>query len=281
MKKLLATIVAAGLLGAHAAQVPQASAMDVIPGDPGYRTDLVVYHFDGHWTGSPNARETRPALSLAKLYLGYYVLAHGTPEEKGKVLRMTSESDDLLAVQLDAAYPDAINKVAEEFELAGTYSRGYWGKSGTTPYDLAKFVTAIIEDPVAEPLIRGMANHAPYAKDGMKQDFGTDQLDGAIGSKFGWSDDRESAFGSVTFGPDWVAAAMSYGDVDEHTDDVHAWIDQTEKNPLSFGVDRDIVEALDAARGADSLTIWMSDQVRWGLHTLGPKIEGDVTSEGT
>lgn len=274
MKKFLATAtLTAGLIAAVQALpvapfAPAAHAVDVIPGDPGDRTDLVVYHSDGHWTGSANARETRPALSLAKLYLGYYVLAHGNPEEQGKVMQMIRVSDDLIAMELDAEYPDAINEVAEEFELEGTYSSGYWGKSGTSPYDLAKFVSAIIDDPVAEPLIRGMANHAPYAQDGFKQDFGTDQLDGAIGSKFGWADDRESAFGSVTFGSDWVAAALSYGDVDEHTDDVHEWIDQSEDAPLSFGLDPDIVEELTSVNGADALTIWMSDQGHWGLHTL-------------
>lgn len=268
MKKLLAAAVAAGLLVAYAAQAPKANAMDVIPGDPGGRTDLVVYHSDGHWTGSPNARDPRPALSLAKLCLGYYVLANGSPEEQGKVLRMIRASDDLLAVELDEKYPDAINDIAEDFELESTHSDGYWGKSVTSPYDLARFVTAILNDPVAEPLIRGMANHAPYAEDGFKQDFGTDQLDGAIGSKFGWADDLESAFGSVTFGPDWVAAAMSYGDVDEHTDDVHAWIDQAAKNPLSFGLSDATSESLTMPNGAAQMTIWMSDEVHWGIRTV-------------
>lgn len=268
MKKFLAAAtLTAGLIAALQA-APQAAAIDVIPGDLGERTDVVVYHPDGHWTGSPHARETRPALSLAKLYLGYYVLANGTPEEQGKVLRMIRVSDDLLAVEFDEEYPDAINKVAEEFELEDTYSTGYWGKSGTSPYDLAKFVTMIRDDPVAEPLIRGMANHAPYAQDGMKQDFGTDQLDGAIGSKFGWADDRESAFGSVSFGSDWVAAAMTYGDVDEHTDDVHEWIDQAENSPLSFGFKESTTDRLTARNGAGELFLWMTDQGHWGLRTL-------------
>lgn len=268
MKKFFAAAtLTAGLLAVvHAA--PQALAIDVIPGDPGERTDLVVFHSDGRWTGTPNARETRPALSLAKLYLGYYVLANGTPEEQGKVLRMIRVSDDLLAVELDSEYPDAINKVAEEFELEDTHSSGYWGKSGTSPYDLAKFVRAILDDPIAEPLVRGMANHAPYAQDGLKQDFGTDQLEGAIGSKFGWADDRESAFGSVSFGPNWVAAAMSYGDIDEHTDDVHEWVDQSERNPLSFGVEESTADTLTARNGAGELSIWMTDQGHWGLLTL-------------
>ena len=268
MKRFLAAVtLTAGLLSAAHA-VPQALAIDVIPGDPGERTDMVVFHSDGHWTGTPNVRETRPALSLAKLYLGYFVLANGTPEDKGKVLRMVRMSDDLLAVELDSAYPGAINKVAEEFELDDTYSKGYWGKSGTSPYDLAKFVTMIMNDPVAEPLIRGMANHAPYAQDGFKQDFGTDQLEGVIGSKFGWADDRESTFGSVSFGPDWVVAAMSYGDVDEHTDDVHEWIDQTEQNPLSFGLKKHTAEVLAGRNGAGELSLWLTDQGHWGMQTV-------------
>ncbi|UUA89506.1 hypothetical protein KBP53_00470 [Corynebacterium genitalium ATCC 33030] len=243
------------------APLPPAAAVDVLPGDPGERTDLVVMHDDGRWTGSPGAQDPRPALSLAKLYLGYWVLLEGKPEDQGKVLRMIRTSSDAVAGELDAAYPEAINEVAELFELTNTYSGGFWGRSSTSPYDLARFITAIIDDPVAEPIIRGMANHAPFAEDGFKQDFGTDQMAGVIGSKFGWSDDRSGAFGSVSFGPSWVIAAMSYGDVDEHTNDVHDWIDQSEDD-LIFNLDHEEAEERGLTDGTDRLQVWLSDYGR-------------------
>lgn len=240
---------AAGVLSAAVALACAApvAAVEVRRGDPGKQTDLVVFHDDGTWTGSPNARQPRPALSLAKLYLGYWILQHGTAEEKGKVLRMVRASSDVVAVELDSAHPEAINEVAEEFGLRSTRSDGYWGQSVTSPYDLAMFVSEIRDDPVAEPIMRGMANHAPFAEDGFKQDFGTDQMAGVIGSKFGWSDDLEGTFGSVSFGADWVIAAMSYGDVDEHTDDVHKWIDQES-------------DAHGLSNGADKLLLWLTDR---------------------
>nr|VDG62065.1 Uncharacterised protein [Streptococcus thermophilus] len=266
------------------APLPPAAAVDVLPGDPGERTDLVVMHDDGRWTGSPGAQDPRPALSLAKLYLGYWVLLEGTTEEQGKVLRMMRTSSDAVAGELDAAYPDAINEVAEMFELTSTRSDGYWGRSLTSPYDLARFISAIIDDPAAEPIIRGMANHAPYAEDGFKQDFGTDQMAGVIGSKFGWSDDRAGAFGSVSFGPDWVIAAMSYGDVDEHTDDVHDWIDQSEDD-LIFDLDREEAEKRGLTDGADRFLVWLGDRGRSEpVPTIRPLIAHrdviDTDSEG-
>lgn len=239
------------LLAAMVMSAAPAHAVDVIPGDPGERTDLAVYHDDGRWTGSPNAKQARPALSLVKLYLGYWILREGDTADKGKVLRMVRGSSDGLAVELDRKYPEAINEIAEEFELTGTVSTGYWGKSSTSPYDLARFISLIKDDPVAEPIIRAMANHAPYAEDGFKQDFGTDQMDGVIGSKFGWSDDRSGAFGSVSFGPDWVIAAMTYGDVDDHTDDVHEWIDQSPSSGLLFPADDG---------GAREMKYWLSER---------------------
>lgn len=238
-----------------------ASAVSVKPGDPGDRTDIVAFHADGTWTGTPNAKQSRPALSLIKLYLGYWVLKNGTAEEKGSVLRMTRTSSDVVASQLDSAYPEAIDDVAEEFNLTATNGNGYWGQATTSPYDMAKFVTEIMDDPDAEPLLRGMANHAPNAEDGFKQDFGTDQMPGVIGSKFGWTDDAQSAFASVSFGPGWVIAAMSNGDVDEHTDDVHEWVD-TSDNELVFPVDADEAHKRGLKNGIDTMVVWLGERGR-------------------
>ena len=212
-----------------------AVALDVLPGDPGERTDMAVYHDGGRWSGSPGAKDPRPALSLAKLYLGYWILHNGKTEDKGKVWRMVRASSDGLSVELDRKYPKAIDEVAKEFGLTSTVSAGYWGRSSTSPYDMAKFINLVKDDPVAEPMIRAMANHTLYAEDGFAQDFGTDRLNGVIGTKFGWSDDRSGAVASVSFGRDFAVAAMTYGDVDDHTEDVLEWIDQTEQSRRVFG----------------------------------------------
>jgi len=247
--KRLAAVAACLLMGLGA--VAPAAAMDVLPGDPGERTDLAVYHDGGRWTGSPGAKDPRPALSLAKLYLGYWILHNGKTEDKGKVWRMVRASSDGLAVELDRKYPKAIDEVAKEFGLTATVSAGYWGRSSTSPYDMAKFISLIKDDPVAEPVLRAMANHTLVAEDGFKQDFGTDQLDGVIGTKFGWSDDRSGAVASVSFGRDFAVAAMTYGDVDDHTEDVLEWIDQKERFPLSFS-------AGDAPDAAVVMPVWLN-----------------------
>lgn len=99
--------------------------------DPAYgrdRTALAVVHPDGRVSMSPEAEEARPALSLSKLYLGYYVLYNGTKAEKRQVKEMIVSSDDAIASRLDAAYPEAISTIAEDFDLATTERNGYWGK---------------------------------------------------------------------------------------------------------------------------------------------------------
>ena len=52
---------------------PQAHAYHVDPGYARERTALAVVHPDGRVSISPEGEEPRPALSLAKLYLGYWV----------------------------------------------------------------------------------------------------------------------------------------------------------------------------------------------------------------
>ncbi|PMC64871.1 hypothetical protein CJ203_04270 [Corynebacterium tuscaniense] len=232
--KRFAAGVACLILGLSVLAPTPAVALDVLPGDPGERTDVAVYHDDGRWSGSPGAKDPRPALSLAKLYLGYWILQNGRTEDKGKVWRMVRASSDGLAVELDRRYPKAIDAVAKEFGLTATVSAGYWGRSATSPYDMAKFINLVKDDPVAEPIVRAMANHTLYAEDGFKQDFGTDRLQGVIGTKFGWSDDRSGAVASVSFGRDFAVAAMTYGDVDDHTEDVLEWIDQTDQQRRWF-----------------------------------------------
>lgn len=215
---------------------PAANAMDVRPGNPGGRTAVAVYHPNGTWTGSPDAHQPRRALSLSKLYLGYWVLRHGSPAEKRQVERMIAVSSDSIAAQLDRAHPQAIDAVARDFGLRNTYRNGRWGATRTSAYDVAKFVNDIRTDPVAIPIIRGMRNAAPVAQDGFHQNYGTSRLPGAEGTKFGWSDDRRTATATVTFGPGWVASALTYGNVGANTHDALSWIRPELPMPVTSSV---------------------------------------------
>ncbi|WKD56652.1 hypothetical protein CAPI_00325 [Corynebacterium capitovis DSM 44611] len=204
------------------------------------RTALAVYHPDGTWTGSSAAKEERAALSLAKLYLGYYVLNHGTDEEKNLVEYMITYSDDGYAEILDETYPEAIDSVAADFDLEDTYRNESWGRSVTSAYDVAKFVASILSDSSARPLIDGMRNQSETASDGFHQVFGTALLKNAEGTKTGWSNDEESETGSVSFGSSgmetWVAAALTNGDAAANTADALRGIDEAaEFNPWKPG----------------------------------------------
>lgn len=193
-------------------------AASLVTAAPAHASTAVLWD-DGHLTGSQDADAPRPALSLSKLYLGYWVLHHGTPEEKVQVEHMIRVSDDAVASALDRKYPHAIGQVARDFGLGATQRRGYWGNTATSANDVVRFVQAIQHDPVAQPIIRGMRSSAPVAADGFPQNFGTSRLPGAEGSKFGWSDDRVSATASVSFGPGWTAAALTLGGAQANTDE--------------------------------------------------------------
>ncbi|MBG6122605.1 hypothetical protein [Corynebacterium aquatimens] len=217
-------IIAALFLVAAVIFVPQAAAMDVRAGAQGGRTAVAVYHPNGSWTGSPDATQPRRALSLSKLYLGYWILQHGSPGEKAQVEHMIRVSSDSIAARLDSAHPQAIDVVARNFGLHATHRNGRWGNTSTSAYDVAKFVNDIRFDPVAQPIINGMRTAAPIAQDGFAQNYGTSRLPGAEGTKFGWSDNRWSNMASVSFGPGWTAAAMTNGNAAANTNDALAMI---------------------------------------------------------
>ena len=201
--------------------------------DPSYnrdRTGLAVVHPDGRVSISPKAEEARPALSLAKLYLGYYVLYNGTKAEKKQVEEMIASSDDGIASRLDAKFPEAIDEIAKDFDLKQTARGVSWGKSQTSARDLATFIASIVWDPAAKPLFAGMEKQSAVASDGFIQGFGTARLKRVKGSKMGWSDDRESATGSVSWGEigkeTWAVAALTYGTAYENTVDTNVGINQ-------------------------------------------------------
>ncbi|AZA11822.1 hypothetical protein [Corynebacterium gerontici] len=202
--------------------VPVAQAVTVpLQGVPD-RTQISVQTPVGINAATPNANESRPALSLSKLYLGYWVLHHGAPEDQAKVEQMIRFSDDNIATELDRKYPQAIPEVIAQFGLTTTHYNGFWGNTTTSTNDMTTFLQAIAMDPVAWPLINGMRTASPVAADGYHQDYGTATLPGIWATKFGWSDDRQSVHATASYGPGFVIAANTDGPSEQLTQDVQA-----------------------------------------------------------
>lgn len=229
VKKLLAALAVAAVTSTAPVQ-----AYEVDRDYDSDRTSLAVVHADGRWSGSDNALEERPALSLSKLYLGYWVLYHGTDADKDLVKEMISVSHDGYAQRLDRKYPNAIDEIAEDFDLEQTAWGGAWGRTTTSAYDVASFVSDILWDPRAKPLLDGMRDASDIANDGFKQRFGAATLDHVEGFKTGWSDDGISETGSLAFGDigeeTWVVAALTWGDPEENTEDVKDGINQIDES---------------------------------------------------
>lgn len=228
-----AALVAMGCVASVGTQ--PANAVHVEPTYLRERTALAVVHPDGRVSISPTAEEPRPALSLAKLYLGYWVLYNGTEEEKAQVEEMVSTSSDRIAGRLDRKYPQAIDEIADDFDLTKTARGTHWGNSRTSARDVATFISSIVWDPVAKPLFAGMADQADIAADGFFQGFGTARLKNVKGSKMGWSDDRAGATASVSWGEigdeTFAVAAMTTGTAYQNTVDTRVGIAMVEDTP--------------------------------------------------
>lgn len=192
---------------------------------------------DGYRTGSASERFARPALSLVKLYIAEYVLENGTPSEKYQAIEMISASDDRAANELYAKYPESIEEVAQEYQLASTRGEPMWGYSVTSTYDAVTFIAQLVAKDMTHPILVAMAEASPIASDGYGQDFGTSVLSGVIGTKWGWSDSRD-LHSSVSFGENFVVAAAVTGTASkltelaefQLTDEVEKAIDMAESD---------------------------------------------------
>ncbi len=171
---------------------------------------------DGYHTGTATERFARPALSLIKLYIADYVLEHGTLTERYEAIEMISSSDDASAEELYERYPESVEETARKYGLLSTRGDERWGYSVTSTYDVVKFVATLLEEDPTSPILVAMAQASPVATDGYGQDFGTSELPGVIGTKWGWSDDRE-LHSSVSFGENFVVAAAVTGSADDLT----------------------------------------------------------------
>src|SRR5699024_1164956 len=113
------------------------------------------------------------ALSLSKLYIADYGSDEGTESEKYDALQMISDSDDGIAEELFAAYPESIDEVAKKYGLYSTDAGEYWGRSVTSTYDVVKFIRALKDEDPLHPILVAMSQPDEIAADGYEQDFGT------------------------------------------------------------------------------------------------------------
>ncbi|WBT09535.1 hypothetical protein PAB09_04250 [Corynebacterium sp. SCR221107] len=191
--------------------------------EPRINTDLNQISYINLGTGehvaTASERFARPALSLAKLYIADYVLDNGTESEKATAMEMIQDSSDAQAGVLFSKYPKAISATAEKYNLESTISYGKWGYSYTSTFDVVRFVSTLLREDPQSPILSAMDHASATAEDGTIQDFGTAQLSGVVGTKWGWSDDG-TLHSSVSYGVDgdgnyYVAAAMIQGSEDE------------------------------------------------------------------
>lgn len=165
---------------------------------------------DGMHLGTANEKLSRPALSLAKLYIADYVLEEGTDKEKYEALHMISTSDDDIAEELFVTYPESIDDVATKYGLNSTQAGPHWGNSLTSTYDVVKFVSALRDEDNTHPILVAMSQPDEVAADGYEQDFGTAVMSDVIGTKWGWSNNRQ-IHSSVSFGQNFIVAASVNG----------------------------------------------------------------------
>lgn len=189
---------------------------EFLEGDEGRSITYIRLH-DGMHMGSASEHEARPALSLIKLYIATYVMEKGEYEDKYEALDMIASSSDKSAEDLFDKYPDSIDTIADEFNLESTKAGEQWGYSQTSTYDVASFISQLIDRDETHPVLVAMAHADPISEDGYRQDYGTAKLSNVVGSKWGWSNDK-SINSSVSFGENFVAAASITGSSDDLTD---------------------------------------------------------------
>ena len=199
----------------------------------------------GFHAGTANEHESRQGLSLVKLYIAEYIVKHGDPADIPKAQQMIRYSDDNIASELYAKYPQSISTTANEYGLTDTHAAPHWGNSTTSSADTNKFIVTKQKTDPQSPVLIAMTQMSPVAADGYQQDYGTSTLPGVVGSKLGWSDDRSSFHGSVSFGNGYVVSANTNGTKQQHTNDVQsAFQEKAPSVPTSPAVD-DIVSSVE------------------------------------
>ncbi|MFE7718998.1 hypothetical protein ACFU44_08135 [Nocardia rhizosphaerihabitans] len=218
--RTLAGCVAAVAVGLAIA-APAANA-DEDPTTVPPRTAISLRTPGGFGWGTANEHESRSALSMSKLYIVDYALRHGdgSPEDRALSERMIRDSDDGAATQLASKYPQAIEATASEYGLRQTHGTADWGRSSTSTADITDFLSAKQRTDPGSPIFEWMAGASNTAADGTPQNWGTAQLPGVQGSKWGWSDVGAPEVASASFGPGFSVAAHTYGSPADQSADV-------------------------------------------------------------
>ncbi|KAA8722512.1 hypothetical protein [Corynebacterium phocae] len=172
---------------------------------------------DGMRMATANEHTARPALSIIKLYIAAYVVDEGELEDKYSAVEMITSSNDDLAAALFEAYPESIGATAAKYGLKSTRAADRWGLSVTSTYDVMSFISQLLKEDPLHPVLVAMAQSDAYAADGYPQNYGTVTLSNVLGSKWGWSNDKD-LHASVSFGRNFVVAAAIEGTAEELTD---------------------------------------------------------------
>ncbi|WP_288820085.1 hypothetical protein [uncultured Corynebacterium sp.] len=230
--EVAASVSSASAWPTHDVSLPRMNlnAEGLIEADP--RTQMAVsYEPVGVGYSSQASQRPLPALSLIKLYIGQYVLEHGTADDAERVEKMISRSDDELAADFYRKYPESVDSLATEYGLFNTSGGEKWGVSRTTAEDVVSFISQLrLKHPNSE-VLEAMRHWSPVAADGYRQNFGLAGLPGSEGAKMGWSN-RRSWHSSVVFGPGYVMAAITEGGKYAHTEDVAEGIADVEYRDL-------------------------------------------------
>lgn len=178
------------------------------------RTQVSVDHtYTGFHVGTPNENESRYSLSLTKLLIADYIYENGTAADKAKATTMIQRSDDNLASELSARYPQAISTKAAQYGMKSAVPASTWGNWRFSSADWSRYLSAKHrEDPTATgPLLSAMRSSQSNGADGYYQRYGVALVPGVQGWKSGWSDDRSTYHASVGFGNDWSVAIQTTG----------------------------------------------------------------------
>lgn len=220
-----ATVLAA--VPALAAPTPHIGGDGNIPAPD--RTAISFEHTPtGFHAGTANEHESRPGLSIVKLYIADYVFTHGDAADHAAATQMLRTSDDAIASQLYAKYPQSISDTATVFGLNDTQAAAHWGDSTTSTADAVTYLENVKRNDPNSPILAALASASPVAADGTPQDYGTALLPGVIGTKWGWSDDRQSVTASASFGTDFSVSANTYGPAAQLTADILGAFDTSE-----------------------------------------------------
>lgn len=176
------------------------------------RTSMAVVTNNGI-AKTPNADESRPGLSIVKLYMADYVLRHGDRSGSDRYLaeRMIRFSDDGAASKINRKYPRAISTIAREYGLRNTRAAAHWGNSYTSATDTAQFLHKLRIRHPRSLVLHWMRTASPVAADGTRQNWGTVHLPGVNGTKWGWSDYGRQTLASASFGNGYTVASFSWG----------------------------------------------------------------------